>query len=69
MQTKRMSAFEAFLNVTVGYVLSVVVGQLVYPLFGIPITLGENAAITLIFMAVGFIRSYLFRRFFTRRTK
>ena len=67
MQTKRTSALEAGCNVTIGYVISVAAGQIAYPLFGLNVTLAENAGLTLVFMAIGFIRAYLIRRYFTRK--
>jgi len=67
MQTKFVSAIEAAANTTIGYVISVAIGQLiVYPLFQIPITLSQNMAVTAIFVAASLMRSYGFRRLFSR---
>ena len=66
MQTRIVSFVEAATNTGIGYVISVAIGQAVYPLFGYPITLVDNAALTAIFVAASLIRSYGFRRLFSR---
>ena len=66
MQTKLISAIEAATNTGIGYLISVGIGQIVYPIFGYPITLQDNAALTAIFVAASMMRSYAFRRLFSR---
>ena len=67
MQTKVVSFIEAATNTLIGYFISVIIGQIVYPLFGYPITLIDNAALTAIFVGASLIRSYGFRRLFSRK--
>ena len=68
MQTKMQSALEAFLNIGSGFILSMFIWQLIAnPLFGYNVTWGENILLTSIFTVVSITRSYLWRRFFTRR--
>ena len=66
MQTRIVSAIEAAMNTGIGYLVSVAIGQIVYPLFGYPITLRDNFALTAIFVAVSYGRSLGLRRLFER---
>lgn len=68
-QTVKQSWLEIGVNTIVGFILSVGIQMIIYPLMGIPVTMGENISITLIFMAVGITRSFLIRRVFNRWTK
>lgn len=63
-QSKQRSALESLTNIAVGFFLAIAVGQVVFPLFGAPITLDQNFVITTIFTVVSFARSYAVRRFF-----
>ena len=67
MQTRLVSAIEAATNTAIGYLISVAIGQVVYPLFGYPITLVDNAALTAIFVGASLLRSYGFRRLFSQK--
>ena len=67
MQTKLRSLLEAVTNTLVGYTISVGIGQVVYPLFGYDITIGDNMGLTAVFVAVSLTRSYVIRRWFNRR--
>ncbi len=64
MQTKWQSFIEAGANTLIGYLISVGVGQLVYPLYGYEVTIMDNMGLTAIFVAVSLTRSFVFRRFF-----
>lgn len=66
MQTRLVSAIEAATNTGIGYFISVLIGQIVYPMFGYQITLSDNAALTAIFVGASYIRSYIFRRMFSK---
>lgn len=64
MQKAHHSLLEAVLNTTSGFIFSMTLGQVVYPLFGFNATLSQNFIITLIFTVVSIIRSYVWRRVF-----
>lgn len=65
MQSKAHSLIEALVNVVVGYILSVVVGHaIIYPAFGMTITVGQNLGVTAAFVALSLVRSYITRRYF-----
>ena len=74
MQTRKGSALEVTLNIGSGFIVAMVVWQLlVAPLFGYEVTLTDNFWLTLIFTVVSIIRSYIWRRIFNyfiaRKTK
>jgi hypothetical protein len=59
-----MSLVESLVNVLVGYGVAVATQMLVFPLFGLTVTVTENLLIGLIFTAVSIVRSYTLRRTF-----
>jgi hypothetical protein len=63
-QSRLMSLAEALANVVVGYGVAVLVQMVIFPVFGLIVSLGENLAIGLVFTAVSIVRSYLLRRAF-----
>lgn len=69
MQTKRHSVLEAIVNTVIGLVVSFLTQLVVYPLFGIEISLIHNVYITIIFFIISTIRSYTLRRIFNKLTE
>lgn len=69
MQKKTHSLIESIVNVLIGYGVAVLSQVLIFPLFGINISLSDNLLIGLWFTAISIARSYLVRRFFTKRTE
>lgn len=63
-QSRRMSAVESVANVLVGYGVAVTAQVLVFPLFGLHASLGDNLAIGAVFTVVSLARSYTLRRVF-----
>lgn len=63
-QSRTMSLVETLTNVAVGYGIAVIAQILVFPLFGLLTTLGENMAMGAIFTVVSIARSYCLRRTF-----
>ena len=63
-QSRLMSMVEAITNVVVGYGVAVVTQILIFPIFGLQTTLGQNLAMGGIFTIVSLIRSFLLRRLF-----
>ena len=63
-QSRLRSLEESLANVLVGYVVAVATQILVFPLFGLAVTVSENLLIGLIFTAVSIVRSYALRRGF-----
>jgi hypothetical protein len=73
MQSKKMSLVEVTASTLTGYVIALGTQSVIFPAFGIYISIGESALIALMFTLISIIRSYLFRRLFnyltTRRIK
>ena len=59
-----MSLVEAIANVVVGFTVALLTQILVFPLFGLQVSLPENLAIGLLFTTVSIARSYALRRLF-----
>ncbi len=68
MQSRRLSLIEAIANVFVGYALAVMTQIVVFPWFGLQVSLGDNLAIGGVFLAISLLRSYALRRAFERWT-
>lgn len=65
-QSRKASALEALANVALGYVLAILTQMLVFPLFDLDVTFGENLSIGLAFVGVSLLRSYVLRRLFEK---
>ena len=65
-QSRSCSLTEAAANVTAGFVLAVLAQQVIFPGFGITVTLIEHAGIAAIFTVLSLARSYTIRRLFER---
>ena len=64
MQTKKMSLIETLSSVAIGYVISLVAQMIIFPVFGIEVSLTDNLLIGLFFTVVSIIRGYYVRRLF-----
>ncbi len=63
-QSRFMSLVEAIANVAVGYGVAVVTQILIFPVFGLHTTLGQNLKMGGIFTIVSLARSFALRRLF-----
>jgi DNA-binding protein H-NS len=59
-----MALVEALVNVTVGFLVSVLAQLAVFPFFGLTAGLTDNFLISAIFTAASIARNYLLRRLF-----
>jgi hypothetical protein len=66
-QSKLESLIESTLNVIVGYIVAILSQLIIFPLFGIQVSFGENLLIGLWFTGISLARSYVLRRYFNRR--
>ncbi len=64
MQSRLMSLIEALANVVVGFWLAVIAQLLVFPLFGLSVSFGQNLAIATLFTGISLMRGYALRRLF-----
>ncbi len=69
MQSKTESLIESLLNTATGFLLSLVLVNVVLPLYGFPVKTGQSLEIVTIFTVASVCRSYLWRRFFNKRVK
>ena len=65
-QCRRLSLLEAMTNVVVGYMLAVLTQMIVFPWFGLTVSLQDNFAIGAAFVGVSLIRGYALRCVFER---
>ena len=63
-QSRLMSLVESVTNVVVGFGVAVGAQVLLFPVFGLTVTLRQNLAIGLVFTGVSIARSYVLRRMF-----
>ena len=63
-QSKLESLIESAINTGLGFLVAMVTQILVYPLFDIDVTVGDQALLALIFTAVSLVRGYIVRRYF-----
>lgn len=63
-QSRLMSLVESLANVLVGYGVAVATQMLLFPLFGVNVTIADNLLMGLAFTAISIVRSYALRRGF-----
>lgn len=63
-QSKKSSLIESLANIAIGYFVSVTAQIVIFPLFGMRPSIGENLAIGALFTIVSLVRSYVLRRLF-----
>ena len=66
MQSRCQSLIEAITNVVVGYARAVITQIIVFPWFGLQVSLSDNLAIGALFVMISLLRSYALRRLFER---
>lgn len=63
-QSRLASAIEAVANVAIGYAVALATQAVVFPLFGMDVSVREHMAIGAVFTVVSLVRSYAVRRLF-----
>ena len=63
-QSRLMSLVESVANVMIGYGIAVVTQILIFPVFGLHTTLGQNLKMGAVFTVVSIARSFALRRLF-----
>lgn len=63
-QSKRMSLLESAVGTFIGLLVALLTQMIVFPMYGLEVTLIENFEIGFIFTLVSLIRSYIVRRVF-----
>ncbi len=68
MQQSRLeSLIESIINIAIGYFVALLSQFLIFPLFGIHVSLTDNLLIGAWFTGVSLVRSYVIRRWFNAR--
>ncbi len=65
-QSRRLSLVEAAANIALGYGLALLAQALLFPLFGLAVTLAQSLQIGLAFTLLSLVRAYVLRRLFER---
>jgi hypothetical protein len=65
-QPKKYSILESIINTSMGYLLGVLTQIIIFPLYGLTVSLNNMMSITAIFTMVSFLRSYILRRLFNK---
>jgi len=68
-QSKKHSLVESLTNVILGYFINIGAQMIIFPLFNMDVTITQNFMIGAIFLGISLTRSYIIRRFFTKRTE
>ena len=63
-QTKLGSIAEAWANIAVGFSINYCANLLIFPLFGMHISAGNNFLLGCIYTIISLVRSYVLRRYF-----
>ena len=63
-QTRIESLLESAINIVIGYVVALISQLIIFPLFGINVSLSTNLIIGFWFTLISLIRSYVIRRWF-----
>lgn len=66
MQTRLGSAVESLTNISIGISVGFVSNIIVLPAFGYPVTISDGIAISCVFTAISFVRSYAVRRIYNK---
>ncbi len=66
MQSKRLSLVEALSNTLIGYGVNFTANLLIFPMFGMHISIRDNFVMGLIYTAISIARGYILRRTFNR---
>lgn len=67
MQSKRMSLIESAVTVGIGSIMGTITHMVVFPFYGVKLSMHTNFQIAVICMVVGLAQKYIIRRLFNRR--
>ena len=63
-QTRKHSFIEAWVNIFIGFSINYVANLLIFPFFGMHISLANNFLMGCIYTCISLVRSYFIRRYF-----
>ena len=65
-QSKKLSVVEVIVNVGSGYIISLCIQIMLFPLFDVHMSIADNALMTLAFTVISLLRGYIVRRMFNK---
>ena len=68
-QTRLGSLYEAGINTAIGFAINYTANLLIFPLFGMHISPGDNFLLGMLYTIISVARSYAVRRWFNGRLK
>lgn len=68
-QSRLGSAIETLFNIAIGLVVAMIMCRLVFPLYGIHVSVGTDARIAGWFTIASIVRGYVIRRWFNARLR
>jgi len=68
MQPKKHSLIESITNTLVGFIISLLVQLIIYPVLDIEVKFHQNIIITVVFTVVSIVRGYVIRRYFNKKS-
>ena len=63
-QSKIKSLIESIINTSLGFLVALIAQILIYPIFDIEVSFGDQTILALIFTSVSLVRGYIVRRYF-----
>lgn len=64
MQTRLGSFVEAWANIFIGFTINYIANIIIFPLFGMHISLLNNFYMGLVYTVISLVRSFVLRRYF-----
>ncbi len=64
MQSKKMSLVESLTSTFIGFIVSVILVNVILPFYGFDVSYAQSIEITIIFTIASILRGYFIRRFF-----
>ncbi len=68
MQSRKGSLIESVLSTAVGFCVTMLANLIIFPAYGIKITMAQNIQIVMIMTVISILRQYFMRRIFNNIT-
>ncbi|TDQ30213.1 DUF7220 family protein [Tenacibaculum caenipelagi] len=69
IQTKKQSLIESLINVSIGFIITIISLNIIFPILGIKSNPEKNIVLTIYFTILSIIRNYIIRRFFNKKSR
>ncbi|RSC95880.1 DUF7220 family protein [Tenacibaculum litoreum] len=68
-QTKKQSLIESLINVSIGFFITILSLNIIFPILGIESNSKKNIVLTFYFTLLSIIRNYIIRRLFNKKNR